>query len=209
MSKLIELSGKVFGLLRVVDKSETPSRRPRWKCVCVCGNTHVAEGSELRRGRVRSCGCATNLLIGVANTKHGMSRSRAYKAWAAMKNRCLDVNRKDYGGRGITVCKRWLVFDNFYVDMGDPPAGHTLERKNNMRGYSKANCVWATPREQNINRRNSLNITFCGVTDTLAAHARRAGLKYDTVHHRIFQRGWPVDKALTTKPFGTRVDVPL
>lgn len=209
MAAMIDLTGQVFGLLTVLARAESVRPGARWRCQCYCGRTHMAQGTELRRGRVRSCGCAAAVMIGRANTKHGMSRTRAYRAWAAMLNRCADSTNARYGGRGISTCARWRIFDNFYADMGDPPAGMSLERKNNNRGYSKGNCVWATSAQQNKNRSNSRVVTFDGVRDTIAAHAARAGLRYDTVYKRIVYSGWTVHNALTTKPFGTRVEVPL
>jgi hypothetical protein len=80
-----------------------------------------------------------------------------YKVWAAMKDRCANPHNKqykDYGGRGINVCRRWLKFENFLADMGERPFhGATLERKNNDRGYSNRKCTWATRKEQAANRR--------------------------------------------------------
>ena len=96
------------------------------------------------------------------------SRLRAYSSWRDMKSRCSNQKRrqyKDYGGRGITVCKRWLKFENFYADMGERPPGLTLERVNNEKGYSPKNCRWATRAEQNANRRTRRDaLTFYGRT---------------------------------------------
>jgi hypothetical protein len=211
MVRALELVGRTFGFWYVESRAEE-GRRSQWLCTCRCGNQKIVVGSELTGGRSSSCGCMTKSLISAANTKHGMSDTQVYRAWAAMHSRCSDNNSPQYafyGGRGIRVCKRWDKFENFYADMGNPPSECSIERKNNNGMYSPKNCVWATPAEQHKNRRNSLNITFCGVTDTLAAHARRAGLRYDTVHYRIFRRGWPVDDALTTKPFAARTKVAL
>lgn len=96
--------------------------------------------------------------------KHGLSNEPIYDCWVAMKARCL--NKKNpvyhlYGGRGIKVCKRWLVFDNFYKDMGDMPDKKTLDRANNNKGYSKDNCRWITIQEQQKNKRN--NNEFVGI----------------------------------------------
>lgn len=89
--------------------------------------------------------------------KHGQYGSVEYQTWADMKVRCLNPNNKryaDYGGRGITVCKRWLSFENFLADMGTRPSNqHSLDRIDNDKGYFKENCRWATRQEQNGNRR--------------------------------------------------------
>lgn len=90
--------------------------------------------------------------------KHGMSHTKEYKCWSALKNRCLNpdnIQFKDYGGRGITVCKRWLEFVNFYEDMGKCPDNHEIDRINNNEGYSKENCRWTTKKINSRNRRSA------------------------------------------------------
>lgn len=200
--RALDLEGHVFGFWSVGPRVPR-GVRSHWLCTCRCGEQKVVAGGELTRGRTLSCGCMAKSLVSAANTKHGMSGTPVYRAWAAMHSRCTNSKTPQYagyGGRGIHVCKRWAKFENFYADMGDPPAGCSIERKNNNGMYSPKNCVWATAAEQHKNRRNSRNITFGGVTDTLAAHARRVGLRYDTVYYRIFKRGWAVDIALATPP---------
>jgi hypothetical protein len=87
---------------------------------------------------------------------HGRTRDSMHRAWVNMRQRCLnphDRRYKDYGGRGIKVCERWMKFENFVADMGERPAGLTLERKNNDGDYEPGNCCWATPKQQANNRR--------------------------------------------------------
>lgn len=118
-----------------------------------------------------------------------------------MKTRCFNKRHrqyKDYGGRGVTVCTRWLSFPNFYADMGPCPPGHTIERKDNEKGYEPGNCVWATRSKQNRNRRQHRWITYDGETLMLAEWVERTGISKANLLHRLDEMGWSVEKALTT-----------
>ena len=102
-----------------------------------------------------------------------------------------------YGGRGIRVCERWLKYENFKADMGEPPEGMTLERIDNNGPYSPENCRWATRTEQNNNTRSNRMLTFRGKTQTIMQWAREIGVSFQVLWYRI-ARGWSVDRALTT-----------
>lgn len=99
---------------------------------------------------------------------HGKTKTPIYRTWERIKYRCSSENHKqyaDYGGRGITVCDRWLnSFENFYVDMGDRPEGMTLDRIDNDKGYSPENCQWASRRQQQLNRRPKSNTGISGIS---------------------------------------------
>lgn len=110
-----------------------------------------------------------------------------------MRSRCYSPSSKqykDYGGRGITVCAEWRNdFNQFVQDMGPRPEGFTLERKNNNKGYSLGNCKWASRKEQQRNRRNTIKLVIDGREFRAADLADINGVKPDTIvarHRRGF-----------------------
>jgi hypothetical protein len=130
--------------------------------------------------------------------RHGLSKSKIYGVWAQIINRCRRATVKEYkyyGARGITVCDRWLTFDNFYADMGDCPSGCSIERIYNDGPYSPQNCRWATRQEQAQNKRNSRLLTHNGRTQTMAELARELGITPAAVFRRL--QAWPIEQALT------------
>jgi hypothetical protein len=123
---------------------------------CKCGNIKVLRVGDVKQGLIRSCGCLRKELVKAASTTHGLTHTPTYGSWYSMKGRCKNSknNRyRDYGGRGITYVSRWESFDNFLADMGERPAGMTLDRKNNDGPYSPKNCRWATSEDQRRNKR--------------------------------------------------------
>jgi hypothetical protein len=134
---------------------------------------------------------------------HGGRYLPEYTVWADMRRRCLNTTRKDYaryGGRGITICDRWInSFANFLADMGPRPSPqHSIERRDNDAGYSPENCFWATPIEQGRNKRDTAWLTLNGVRRSLAEWAEVTGIDSNTIFMRIHNCGWSVEKALTT-----------
>jgi hypothetical protein len=164
------LVGNRFGRLSVVAQapSVVVARVPRikyrraWECVCDCGARVVVNGNRLNTGITKSCGCLKRDVARAMSTTHGHStvggNSPTYETWRGMIDRCTNqghVSFSRYGGRGIVVCERWRTFANFLVDMGERPAGKTLDRRNNDLGYSVENCRWATNQEQGQNTRTT------------------------------------------------------
>lgn len=198
----LDLTGQRFGKLVVVGRDMSPSKtkqkRVRWACQCDCGNTTSVSSDNLKSGNTISCGCAKF----TAKLIHGMTGTPTYSAWDAMIQRCTNPNSlkySDYGGRGITVCDRWLVFSNFLEDMGVKPDGLELERMDNNNGYFPGNCKWATRVEQARNTRSNRLLTMGEETLCLAEWSDRTGINHNTIIERL-KRGWSVEKALTTPP---------
>ncbi len=158
--RLINLTGKVFGYLRVICRRTCGGRRVRWLCVCRCGKLVDVAGDSLHVGDTRSCGCYHRRRASESNITHGHStRSVMYSTWCNMKTRCTNINSEDYpnyGGRGIMVCDRWSAFENFLEDMGERPPGRSIDRIDNDGNYEPTNCRWATPTQQRHNRRDSV-----------------------------------------------------
>lgn len=201
-----DLTGQRFGYLTALARHGTSTGRTKkatWLCRCDCGVEVVRESQSLRsihRPNAKHCGCRGN----EANRTHGMTGTRPYRIWSGMRRRCTDSNDKDfknYGARGVTVCKRWAKsFENFWADMGGGYADHlTLDRKNVNKGYSKANCQWATVREQGNNTRFNRWLETPKGCMTVAQAARTYGLEKGTLSARLTRYGWPLHEALTVK----------
>ena len=176
-----------------------------YPCVCDCGNRTMPSRKALVDGRSMSCGCLFAETRGQASTTHGMRHTRTWDIWQHMLNRCRNPNIRDwkhYGGRGITVCERWHKFEHFFADMGECPAGLSLDRwPNNEGNYEPGNCRWATDLQQARNCRSNTIYTVAGITDCLTALCERLGAKYHMIKARL-QRGWTVEAAFTEPPRG-------
>ena len=153
------MTGERFGKLTVIGPPIPHKDRLHSPCRCDCGAETLVRSTYLRTGHTTSCGCHKRSRI--VKVTHGHTprtgHSSVYRRWGAMIQRTTNPDNKqwaDYGGRGITVeDPRWLSFEAFYADMGDPPLGKTLDRIDNDRGYCKENCRWVTPKVQRANRR--------------------------------------------------------
>lgn len=205
MPPLIDRTGEKYGRLTVIARSENIGKRRivAWLCRCECGRPVIVTSSALETGNTRSCGCLVSDMLAQNNRKrrtHGMKNTRVYVIWHSMHERCRvksQTSYKRYGGRGITVCDRWSKFENFLADMGLPPSNkHQLDRIDPNGHYEPGNCRWATPRQQQNNRRNNVVLSWSGEQRTVTEWARYIGIGVSTLFERI-RAGWPVEKVLT------------
>ena len=206
MGKLIDLTGREFERLKVVERAGADdSGRAIWKCECKCGKVHYTTGTCLRNGQAKSCGCLHNEMIadqGRKNKTHGEKSTKLYRHWSAMKSRCYNENNiryHRYGGRGITVCPEWTEsFETFrdWALANGYRDGLTLDRNDTNGPYSPENCRWATQKEQQNNRMNNRLLEHDGETKTLQQWAEETGIDRRTIQSRL-SRGWSLSRALT------------
>lgn len=170
-----------------------------WNCRCDCGTERAVISQSLRDGTSKSCGCLKIEKTSKRTKTHGLSKTPLYGVWKTMVGRCRNKNHTEfhrYGGRGISVCRRWLRFENFLADMGHRPTSwHSIERRNNNGNYCKQNCFWSDQIQQANNRRNNHVIEFRGESLTLVQWSRKFGIDYSTLRNRI-RYGWPIDERL-------------
>jgi hypothetical protein len=162
-------AGLRFGRLTISEYAGKDAHGKKlYRCLCDCGKETTAYASSLRNGQKQSCGCLrdeTNRLPSFFRHGHTSNYkiTPTYRSWQSMITRCTNPKHEAwarYGGKGITICARWIGddgFQNFLSDMGERPEGLTLDRKDNNGDYTPANCRWSTPTEQ---ARGSLKLTI-------------------------------------------------
>lgn len=194
----IDLINQTFGRLTVMrHMGSTVDGRRLWECACSCGGRALTTTNNLRSGNTASCGCSRK--DNPPRRTHGLRKSMVYESWRGMLQRCGNPNKKsyaNYGGRGIIVCERWMRFENFYADVGDPPSPkHSLDRyPDNDGNYEPGNCRWATRTEQNTNKRNNHWLNYLGERKTLVQWAKDLRIDRSVIQRRL-KRGWPIEKA--------------
>lgn len=209
-----DLTGRKFNYLTVIEFSH---RQPQgkcvqyyWKCRCICGKEILVTRNSLMRGR-KSCGCKSKKRMIFENNhensiRHGESKTRLYKIYSKMKERCYYDKNSKYYQEGIKVCDVWK---NSYINFRDWAKSHgykenlTIDRIDNTKDYSPENCRWVTKTEQANNKRNNIRITFNGETLTLSQWADKLGWSYSSLANR-YKRGWNVERMLTEIPKNMR-----
>lgn len=199
MASKTNLLGQRFGRLIVIEDSKQGRGDTRLTLRCDCGNVKSVRLAMLKQPQGRnivSCGCKRRE-PNRGNTSHELSKTKIYRKWNSMRQRCDNPNRDNYsryGALGIKVCKRWEKFENFYADMGPMPSSlHSIDRIDPFGNYEPSNCRWATRSEQYENQRNSSYFTYKGETKHINYWSRVFGLKKSTLRYRI-QTNWSEDK---------------
>ena len=200
--RVVDITGKRFGRLIAIERVDREARDKHtcamWRCRCDCGRVLSVRGGHLRSGYMQSCGC---LRLDTHRT-HGDCHSVEYQTWANMLDRCRARTGKayrNYGSRGISVCERWLEYENFLADVGRRPSPkHSIDRFPDLNGpYEPGNVRWATWSQQARNRRTNRLLTYDGRTMCLTDWAEAVGLHQGCLRWRLV-RGWSVERALTT-----------
>lgn len=207
-----DLTGQKFNRLTVIsrDKSKRTRRGTYWLCRCDCGNYTVVDRYKLISGHTKSCGCyqrERSREIHRKTIKHNMSKTRIYRVWSSMMDRCFNPNSKErrlYGGRGITVCEEWRDFRNFckwaYETGYQEDAAYgkcTIDRIDVNGNYEPSNCRWVDLKAQSRNTRCNVVVDYQGEKHCLSEWAEIKGISYNRLHQRI-KSGWTFEQAIET-----------
>lgn len=199
-----DLTGQKFGRLTAICAAGKLGKtgNMHWQVRCDCGVVITMCGSSLTAGASRSCGCLRRETARESGKKaktHGMSKTRTYRIWSGMIQRCSnpkDASWQYYGARGVAVCERWKTFANFLADMGECPKDLTIDRIDSNEGYRPENCRWADILTQARNKSVTRFITHQGKTLCITEWAEHATVELYIFRSRI-NRGWDIERALT------------
>jgi hypothetical protein len=194
MAPVKDITGLVFGKLRVISQVGATNRQMFWLCECGCGTICTVRGGNLKNGHTTTCGCYGRHSRETHGHTKGGKVSSTYGIWATMIWRCHNPNSQSfylYGQRGVTVCERWRSsFSNFLADMGERPKGLELDRIDNNGHYEPNNCHWVPRHENMMNRRNTAVLTVGNETHSVYEWSKKLGFSTGVLRYRIKQ-GWP------------------
>ena len=202
MAHIIDISGQKFNRLTAIKPvRKYKSGNTIWLCRCDCGNFCEVEGSLLRRGKQKSCGCYPSERMKQLNTKHNGFGTRLYEIWRQMHRRCYGKNTKaykDYGGRGISICEEWSEFEPFreWALFSGYKEDLTIDRIDVNGNYCPENCRWATVKQQANNRRSNHKISFNEETHTISEWADILGVNQVWLWNRLSRSDWDIARAV-------------
>lgn len=194
--KFQDLNGNRYGRLVVTHVHKLINKVYHFYCLCDCGKDALVSRGALQQGLTQSCGCLRNEKSVERSTTHGMSKTKVYKVWSELVNRATNPdhpNAEYYVSKGIGVCDKWLKFEGFYEDMGEPPSGKWIERIDNNLSYSKENCKWETPSRQCSNRGRKTNtsgrlgVYFDSAVGKWRALIKVSGIRVDCGRFLMFE----------------------
>lgn len=199
-STFIDLTGQQFGRWFVIKESHRAGKIGYyWECRCDCGTIRAVSGSSLKMGKSKSCGCLFREVLLKRITTHGGTNSPEYGIWEAIRGRCLSPGHsayKHYGGRGITICARWVNFSNFLADMGKRPSlKHSIDRIDNNGNYEPGNCRWVTQGQQCQNSRRTVRLEVEGIEMALGRACRRYGMDYSNISRKVLKSDYSHQEA--------------
>ena len=198
------LLGQRFCRWLVIRTAKKRGKHPYWLCRCDCGTEREVNESSLIGNGTNSCGCYRKEITRGRSTIHGHNRrgkkSREFSSWNAAKKRATwenEIGWESYGGRGITMCDRWLTsFENFLADMGPRPQNTSLERVDNDKGYQPDNCIWANLTEQANNKRSNVHVVYNEQNLTLMQLANTVHVDYKSLWYFWRKRNLPIEEAV-------------
>lgn len=199
MAVQVEIGGEYGRLTLIGMDSPAKSGHPRYLCSCSCGGRKSVSIYSIASGKTQSCGCLHKEQLANRNRSHNMCGTGTYRTWNVMKSRCTNKNfpkYESYGARGIRICDKWMTFEGFIEDMGERPAGMSIDRIDVDGDYCKENCRWATASQQQRNKTNTRYITAFGRTQCLADWADETGIDHRTIGTRL-TRGWSPERSVT------------
>lgn len=202
MSRMIDIAGQRFGRLVAIEPTNelAINKSKLWVCNCDCGKVKEIRSSDLRFGKVVSCGCLKDEKTSRRFRKHGMSGTLIYDVWKSMRQRCYNANNNDYpnyGGRGIKMDVHWK--ENFtafheWAKQAGYKEGLTIERLDSDGNYEPDNCCWIANEKQAFNRRNTIRYEYGGENLTIRELSEVLGVNYNTLRDYLRNKKMTIDE---------------